>query len=137
MKKSLMVFFIIGMVMMNSGCGKEDEFSANEITEMKEDPSTYYMKVQFTPKNIGKDSVLEAIQLGNAEIKDAYLIDDRGHNTPEEYKKRKISSLPIDIKSGEKYSVVLISEDKDLFEKEEIDFSYKTGSKELIYTYTR
>ncbi|WP_079515036.1 hypothetical protein [Rossellomorea marisflavi] len=75
--------------------------------------------------------------MGSVEIKDAYILDDRDLNTVEEYTTRKISSLPVELKKDERYSVVLVSEDKALFEKEEIDFSYKTGSKELIYTHER
>lgn len=137
MKKSILVFFFMFGIILITGCGKEDEFGVTGISELQDDTDTYYMKLEFTPENIGEKSVLKSIILGNVEIKDAYVIDDREKNTPEEYIKRKISSLPIDIKDGEKYSVVLISEDKKLFEKEEIDFSYKTGSKELIFTYTR
>ncbi|WP_347320778.1 hypothetical protein [Rossellomorea sp. RS05] len=136
MKQSIILFLIIALVLM-AGCGKEDEFHTHEITEYKDPPSTYYMKVQFTPKNIGKNTILEAIQVGSVELKDAYVLDDQDLNTVEEYTTRKIASLPVEIKQDERYSVVLISEDKALFETEEIDFSYKTGSKKLIYTHEK
>lgn len=136
MKKSFMLFFIIGLVLI-AGCGKEDEFRTHEITEYKDPPSTYYMKVQFTPKNIGEKTVLKSILVGSVEPKDAYVIDDREINTIEEYTTKKIASLPVDIKKDERYSVILVSENKELFETEEIDFSYKTGSKELIYTHEK
>ncbi|MGX1265661.1 hypothetical protein RKD55_003465 [Rossellomorea marisflavi] len=136
MKRLLMLFFMIGMVLIAS-CDKEDEFHTHEVTEYKDPPSTYYMKVVFTPKNIGKNTILKSIHVGSVELKDAYVLDDRDLNTVEEYTTRKISSLPVEIKKDERYSVVLISEDKALFENEEIDFSYKTGSKELIYTHEK
>ncbi|TYO68663.1 hypothetical protein [Rossellomorea marisflavi] len=136
MKKSFIHFWIIGLVLI-AGCGKEDEFHTHEITEYKNPPSTYYMKIQFTPENIEKNTILEAIQVGSVELKDAYVLDDRDLNTVEEYTTRKISSLPVELKKDERYSVVLVSEDKALFETGEIDFSYKTGSKELIYTHER
>ncbi|KML31543.1 hypothetical protein [Rossellomorea marisflavi] len=136
MKKSFMLFFIIGLVLI-AGCGKEDEFRTHEITEYKDPPSTYYMKVQFTPKNIGEKMVLKSILVGSVELKDAYVIDDREINTVEEYTTKKIASLPVDIKKDERYSVILVSENKEPFETEEIDFSYKTGSKELIYTHEK
>ncbi|WP_445509560.1 hypothetical protein ACUMHR_16440 [Rossellomorea marisflavi] len=136
MKKSLMLFFIIGLALM-AGCGKEDAFDIHEITEYKDPSSTYYMKVQFTPKNIGKGTVLKSITAGNVELNDAYVLDDRDKNSVEEYNIRKLASLPIQIESDERYSVILLSEDKALLEQKEIDFSYKTGSKELIYTHEK
>jgi hypothetical protein len=136
LKKSFMLFFIIGLVMI-AGCGKEDAFGIHEITEYKDPPSTYYLKVQFTPKNIGKETVLKSITAGNVELNDAYVIDDRDQNSVEEYNIRKLASLPIHIESDQRYSVILLSEDKALVEQKEIDFSYKTGSKELIYTHEK
>ncbi|QHA35239.1 hypothetical protein D5E69_04990 [Rossellomorea marisflavi] len=136
MKKSFIHFWIIGLVLI-AGCGKEDEFHTHEITEYKNPPSTYYMKIQFTPENIEKNTILEAIQVGSVELKDAYVLDDRDLNTVEEYTTRKISSLPVELKKDERYSVILVSENKEPFETEEIDFSYKPGSKELIYTHEK
>ncbi len=48
-----MLFFMIGMVLI-AGCDKEDDFHTHEVTEYKDPPSTYYMKVQFTSEKMDK-----------------------------------------------------------------------------------
>lgn len=68
-----------------------------------------------------------AIKVGGVSIKEAYLLEDNGVNSPESWEENKISDLPINIKEGQEYTVLLISEDLAIKEQDRLLFDYSDG----------
>jgi len=85
------------------------------------------MKIVFTSEDIPKGATLVAIKVGGVSIKEAYLVYDNGVNSPESWEENKISNLPIKIKEGQEYAVLLISEDLAIKEQVELLFDYSNG----------
>ena len=85
------------------------------------------MKIVFTPEDIPKGVTLVAIKVGGVSIKEAYLVEDNGVNSPESWEENKISNFPIKIKEGQEYAVLLISEDLAINEQDELLFDYSDG----------
>lgn len=124
MKKTIIGLF--GVLVLLSGCSNEADFLVTEVSQYQQAPD-HYMKIVFTPEDIANDTELVAIKIGGVSIKEAYLLDDSNVNSPEEWKKNKISSLPATITEGEEHAALVISEDPQLKEQDRLLFDYSNG----------
>ncbi len=135
MKKFILILFLFNTWILSSCGNREGELWVWETVQFEETSYPTYMKINFELQHPKKEATLESVRVNHLETARAYIINDEGKNWPESYERTKLADLPYTIKSGERYSIVLVSEGEGFSELEQADFHFKIGSKEITHVY--
>lgn len=104
--KGTILFLLICSLL--ASCGPKELIDHEKITGYSID-NNHYVNIVFTSHS---NIELNRISFDNIEILEQYQIEAKDINTIEEWEAHRLSSLPIALKKGKKYSIVSISQDK-------------------------